>query len=287
MAAVEKGKVNKVLTIRSLSVVYGGTLALRDIDLDVSQGIVSVIGPNGAGKTTLLRAIAGLVPLSSGTIEILGRPAGEWQRRELARRLAVVPQRENVNFPMTVLETVLSGRAPHLGLVRFETERDLEIAHEAMKITGIDSLHDRHLGEISGGELQRVFIARALCQQPDILLLDEPTSALDPANQLMIMELMERLRRERGMSILMVSHDLNIAATYAQEFILLKDGIVIAKGSSQDVLRSDMLSTAYNCCIIVEEGPVRGTVRITPVSKRLLTDGYRHGNREGKWVCTS
>ena len=276
---------NTILSIRSLSVVYGDTFALNDIDLDVSRGIISIIGPNGAGKTTLLRAIAGLVPLRSGTIEILGRPADKWPRRELAKRLAVVPQRENVNFPMTVSETVLSGRAPHLGLIRFETERDIEIAHDVMKITDIYSLRDRHLGEISGGELQRVFIARALCQQPDILLLDEPTSALDPASQLMVMELMEGLRRERGMTILMVSHDLNIAAMYAQEFILLKDGSITAKGGVQDVLRADMLSSAYNCCIIVEDGPVSGTVRTTPVSRRLLMDGYRHGNRKGKELC--
>ncbi len=258
-----------VVAIRGLNLSYDGRQILHQVDLTVEQGeFLVIIGPNGTGKTSLLKAMAGLIK-SEGKIEILGKPLASFGRRELARQLAVVPQQPPLDFPFTVAETVLMGRAPYLGLLELEKVRDLELARRAMEFTGIDHLSDRRLDELSGGERQRVLIARAVCQEPRLILLDEPTASLDPAHQVKIMDLMEDLRRESGVTVIMVSHDLNLAAMYGRRLLLLTDGRVGATGSPAEVLTVARLEASYGCRMMVENAGMAGVIRVFPVPRHL------------------
>ena len=160
---------------------------------------------------------------------------------------------------------------PHLGLLRFTAETDVETARHAMAFTGIDELADRKLAQLSGGECQRVFIARAICQQPEIILLDEPTTALDPAHQLKIMDLMERFRKQQNTTIIMVSHDLNLASMYGDRLLLLKEGKVVKTGDPKTVLNKKLLEESYGCKMHVDENPLGQVARITPIP-----DKYQH-----------
>ncbi len=242
---------------------------LVDVSFKVNQrDFFVIIGPNGAGKTTLLKIISAVIKPQQGKITIFDRPLAAYSRLELSRIVALVPQQET-GFPFTVEETVLLGRSPHLGLLTIEGKQDFAIARQAMEITGIDHLADRRLDQVSGGELQRVIIARAICQQPRIMLLDEPTAALDPAHQLRIMDIMEQLRREQGMTIIMVSHDLNLAALYGTKLLLIKDGKVRRSGKVGDVLQAEQLKKCYGCDFSVETDSRSGMLRIMPVPAKL------------------
>ncbi len=256
------------IAIRNLTVRYDGREVLRDVTLSVKNEFFVIIGPNGAGKTTLLKAIAGLVDAASGCVEIAGKPLQDWPRRKLAKTISMVQQRRSPAFAFTVAETVLMGRSPYLGLLGHEREEDYRITTKAMELTGISHLGQRRVDQVSGGELQRVFIARALCQTPSILLLDEPTSALDPAHQLHIMDLVSRLQKQEELTVIMVSHDLNMAAMYGKRVAILKDGRLEALGSAEDVLNGAVLSRHYGCPIMVEKGPVKGMMRVTPVPNK-------------------
>src|SRR5210317_1197752 len=250
-----------------VSLQYGLRDVVRDVSVQIEEGeFFVIIGPNGAGKTTLLKSITGLHRLTAGEILLRQRSVSKYARKELARSLAMVPQHINAEFPFTVAETVIMGRYPHLGLLAVEGKRDLEIAEQAMAFTEVLHLADRRLGQLSGGERQRVIIARAICQQSKILLLDEPTASLDPAHQLRIMDLMERLRCEAKVTIVMVSHDLNLAASYADRLLLLKDGEVEKVGTPQQVLTSEQLSQSYGCTLLVDENPLLGRPRVSLVS---------------------
>jgi len=262
----------KVIHAENLSLHYGNNeSALHNLTLSVEAGeFFVVIGPNGSGKTTLLNILSRYLRPTGGTIEILDRPLAEYSQRQLAQKVAVVPQQMPVDFPFTVEETVLMGRSPHLGLTAVEGERDRAIAREAMVFTDVAHLAKRGLDQLSGGERQRVIIARALCQEPAIILLDEPTAALDPAHQLHIMDLMERLRAEKGSTIVMVSHDLNLAALYGQRLLLLKDGKSMAEGRPGEVLTEELLLHCYGCVMKVERNTFSQTPRITPVPDRFL-----------------
>lgn len=184
--------------------------------------------------------------------------------------MAIVPQQIEVGFPFTVADTVIMGRTPHLGFLGMESPEDFHIADEAMKFTDVAHLSERKLYQLSGGELQRVIIARAICQQPEIILLDEPTTALDPAHQLKIMDLMERLRQQNNTTIIMVSHDLNLASMYGDRLLLLKDGQVIKSGDPQTVLNKTLLEQCYGCRMHVDQNPLGHVARITPVPDKYL-----------------
>jgi iron complex transport system ATP-binding protein len=175
-----------------------------------------------------------------------------------------------VGFPFTVADTVIMGRSPHLGILGMEGENDFHIAEEAMKFTDVSHLTDRKLFQLSGGELQRVIIARAICQQPEIILLDEPTTALDPSHQLKIMDLMEKFRREHGTTIIMVSHDLNLASMYGDRVLLLKSGRVVKTGDPKSVLNKELLEDSYGCRIQIDESPLGGVARVTPIPDKYL-----------------
>jgi iron complex transport system ATP-binding protein len=258
-----------LIDLRAVSLQYGPRQVVRRVSLQIEQGeFFVIIGPNGAGKTSLLKALSGLLPLHEGTIRIRQRPIDDYAKKELARSLALVPQQIDAGFPFTVAETVLMGRYPHLGLLAVESKRDLELSRQAMEFTEVMHLAGRRFGQLSGGERQRVIIARAICQQSQILLLDEPTASLDPAHQLRIMDLMERLRRREQITIVMVSHDLNLAAAYADRLLLLKDGLVEKIGSPRDVLTSEQLSQSYGCTLLVDDHPQLGTPRVNLVPEK-------------------
>jgi len=259
------------VTLDNISLSYGDKQVLRTVSLQIRAGVFfTLIGPNGSGKTTLLRVIAGLQRTAAGTVAIAGRPLSGYGRKELARVIAVVPQHFPVDFPFTVEETVLMGRTPHMGLAAIEKKIDFDLARQAMEFTDVVHLANRRLDQLSGGERQRVVIARAICQQPRIILLDEPTAALDPAHQMKIMDLMERLRQERQTTIVMVTHDLNLAALYGGQVLLIREGGIVCSGTPAEVLQKDLLEDVYGCCMQVDINPLGGMPRVMPVPEKYM-----------------
>lgn len=248
---------------------YGDKTILDHVTIQVNAGdFFVIVGPNGAGKTSLLKVLMGNVLPTSGSFEIMGRPSTVYSRRQLARIISIVPQHVPLDFPFTVAETILMGRSPHMSLLGLEQQRDIEIAGQAMQFTDVAHLARRRLDRLSGGELQRVIIARAVCQQPRIILLDEPTASLDPLHQLKIMDLMERLRSDEGVTVIMVSHDLNLAALYGDRLLLMKDGAVRKEGDPEEVLSGSELEKVYGCKMLVDKNPVSRGPRINPVPEK-------------------
>lgn len=258
------------IEISTLNHSYGEAHVLKDLSFKVpAQSFFIIIGPNGSGKTTLMKILSGTEPMQSGNLTILGKSMKAYSRKELARHVAFVPQLVLEDLPFTVMEVVLMGRSPHLGVLGLDREADRDIARQAMAFTGVTHLADRRLDRISGGERQRVLIARAICQTPRTILLDEPTAALDLSHQVRIMDLMERLREEKQVTVVMVSHDLNLAAMYGDRLLLLKDGRIVSQGLPEDVLTYRTLERAYGCTLLVDESPLGGLPRVTPVPGRL------------------
>jgi iron complex transport system ATP-binding protein len=240
-----------VIELSSLTVKLGGRRVVDSVDLDVSQGEwVAVIGPNGAGKTTLLRAVAGLVPFS-GSIVLGGRAADELKRSEISRLLAVVPQEPSTPPWMTVGEYVLMGRTPHLGPLAREGVRDREAAGRALARLDLVGYEERRLGTLSGGEKQRVVVARALAQEARIVLLDEPTAALDIGHQQQALELLDLLRADSGLTLVAAMHDLTLAAQYADRMVLLDAGRIVAEGAPTEVLTEALIASHYGASIDV------------------------------------
>jgi iron complex transport system ATP-binding protein len=259
------------ITVTHLSHAYGGPPVLHDVGFSIKRGqFFIIIGPNGSGKSTLLKLIAGLLPLQSGGIDLLAKPIGDYATRRLAQHISYVPQNVAVEFPFSVTQVVLMGRAPHLGVLGFEGPEDLELAQQAMEITDVAHLARRRMDQLSGGERQRVFIARAICQQPEIVLLDEPTAALDLAHQARVMDLMERLKARQGVTVVMISHDLNLAAMYADQLLLLSRGRPARMGDPNKVLDYDTLETVYGCTLLVDESPLGSYPRVHLVPARCL-----------------
>ena len=219
---------------------------LHEVDLQASSGrLLCLLGPNGSGKTTLLRCLLGRLAPSGGSIELDGKPLGAHSARELARLLGYVPQTAESAFAFSVWEIVLLGRLAHTGTLGLAGEQDRKVARAAMEMTDTLGLADRALGELSGGEAQRVMIARALAQQPSVILLDEPTSHLDIRNQLAIYRMMVRLAHDWQMAVVCVSHDVNLAARFADDLVVMRQGRVLATGGPADVIRRDVLAEAY------------------------------------------
>jgi ABC-type cobalamin/Fe3+-siderophores transport system ATPase subunit len=220
---------------------------LRGVDLVAEEGkLVSILGPNGSGKTTLLRCLLGQLKPAGGTIMLDGRELRKHSARGLARLMAYVPQFPQSAFAFTTREIVLMGRFAHTGLMGLASRHDLAVAEQAMAMTDTQAFADRTLDELSGGEAQRVMIARALAQQPSVLLLDEPTSHLDIKNQLAIHGMMQRVAHDWPMAVVCVSHDINLAARFSDELVLMRDGQVVADGPASEVVRADILSQVYD-----------------------------------------
>ena len=234
------------LLVRNVGFAYpGGEPVLRDVDLALSAGeLVCVIGPNGAGKTTLLRAASGLVSPSSGSVTLDGHDVKSFGSRERARRVAVVPQGLRHVPEFLVSDFVLGGRYGHIDVWRGATAHDRDVCRKALAEADVLELEDRILTRVSGGQMQRVLIARALAQEADCLLVDEPTSSLDPEHQLSIFSLLARLVRE-GRSGLVVTHDMNLASQYASRVVLLAEGRTVADGTPTEILTPEVLGPVY------------------------------------------
>ncbi|MDO9263911.1 MAG: ABC transporter ATP-binding protein [Desulfosalsimonadaceae bacterium] len=256
---------------------YDGSRVLNNLSFTVRRGeFFIVIGPNGSGKTTLMRIIAGLLKPDQGTLAVQGQPIHQYKRKDLAQRIAFVPQQIPTDFPFIVSDVVLFGRAPHMGMFGLESGEDLAFADQAMAFTEVGHLAGRRIDQLSGGECQRVFIARAVCQNPDIIVLDEPTASLDIAHQLRIMDMMEKMREEKNVTVIMVSHDVNLAAMYADTLMLLNRGEIVKHGSPADVLTYETLESVYGCTLLVDDNPLGDYPRVTPVPGRYLK-GWRSG----------
>ena len=242
-----------ILQAEGLEVRYTGAPrpALAGVSARVAPGeLVAVAGPNGSGKTTLVRAVTGLVPLSSGSVRVEGRPLGEWRRADLARVLGVVPQREDIVFPLRVEEAVMLGRYARLGPLGAPGSADHQAVASALARCDAVALARRSTDTLSGGEWQRVRLARALAQEPSVLLLDEPTASLDVRHEMEILELIRDLV-DHGLAGLVITHQLNLAARFADRIVLLNEGRVVAEGSPAEVLRKDTLDAVFQWPIAV------------------------------------
>jgi iron complex transport system ATP-binding protein len=243
------------LAFADVAVRMGGRDVLRGIDLEVAPGeVVALVGPNGAGKTTLLRVASRVVQPSRGRVEVGGRASGSLSRRELAREIAVVPQDVVIPFAFRAGEVVLMGRAPHAGPLGFETREDVDRAQACLARVGIAELADRSMLELSGGERQLVLVARALVQEPRVLLLDEPTSHLDLRHRVDVLALVREFAA-LGRSALVVSHDLTLAARSCDRMALLRRGAVVACGPPAQVLTRSRLREVFDIDAEVIEGP--------------------------------
>jgi iron complex transport system ATP-binding protein len=271
---VRAGKVAEdrpAVRVAALSVTLGGARILHGVDLTVGAGEwVTVIGPNGAGKSTLLRAVGGLIPYEGG-VTLFGTPAARMRRRERARRVATVVQSPVVPAGIAVVEYVLLGRTPYIPPLGRESATDLLAAYAALAELDLTGFAERELATLSGGERQRVFLARALAQGAGLLLLDEPTSALDIGHQQDVLELVDRLRREQGLTVLATMHDLAVAGEYADRVVLMADGRVAAAGTPREVLTAERLAAHYQARVRIiegERGPLVVPVRPCPATGR-------------------
>jgi iron complex transport system ATP-binding protein len=236
-----------------------GGFALADVSFAIGHGeVFGVIGPNSAGKTTLLRLLTRVVAPARGEVRLEGRPLARSPHAELARRVAVVPQDAPRPFPFSVEQLVLMGRYPHGPGRFFESDEDRALAYAAMEATGVRELATLPLEQLSGGERQRAMLARALAQQPTLLVLDEPTSHLDLRYQAETAALIQRVNGERGMSVLLVSHDLSLAAEVCDRLLLLSRGRVACVGTPDEVLRRETLEAVFGCAVSVEINPASG-----------------------------
>jgi iron complex transport system ATP-binding protein len=242
--------------VQGVEFAYSSAKILDDVNFEAMPGeIVGILGPNGSGKTTLLKCINRALKPRAGTVLVEGKSISELTRREIATEMGVVPQNSGVNFPFTALEIVLMGRGPSLRRFQTEGEKDLEIARKAMEITDVIEFADRSMTELSGGEKQRVIIARALAQQPKILLLDEPTLHLDVNHQIEILELVRGLVKSQMLTAVIVSHDLNLAARFCDKLILLEKGQVIAAGQVQQVLTRENMARVFRIEAAIDYDP--------------------------------
>jgi iron complex transport system ATP-binding protein len=245
-----------------------GGLVLDTVSAAVARGgLVGILGPNGSGKTTLLRLLGGLLRPSAGRILLDGADLRTVPRAIAARRMAMVPQETQLAFEYTVLEMATMGRYPHLGAFEIEGPEDLEIASEALRATGTDRLASRLFNTLSGGEKQRVVIAAALAQEPEVLLLDEPTASLDLAYQLEIRSILQKLNRERDLTIVVSTHDLNFAASLCRELVLLHQGRVLAAGATEAMLEPSLIRKLYGVDVDITTNPRTGQLTVIPVAR--------------------
>jgi len=252
-----------MIEVNSISFRYHEDWVLQDVSFRVEKGeFVGVIGPNGSGKTTLMKILYRLLSPQKGEILFELVPMRKMDRNDIAKRIAVVAQETQLLFPFSVLETVLMGRSPYLGHLMFESEKDLEIAKKAMEWTKVLPFSERPMDELSGGERKRVFIARALAQEPEVILLDEPIANLDIHHQIDFLDLILTLNRERGLTIVMASHDMNIASEFCDRLILFQEGRIYKMGTPDEVITKENIESVYGCEVWIDQNPISGMPRI-------------------------
>jgi len=248
---------------------YGGYYkedVVRGVSLNVNPGdFLVAIGPNGSGKTTLLRLLTRVLPLRKGEIFYKDRNIGQMNLKEFCRCVAFASQDIPAGFSFTVMELVLMGRIPHLKRLQYETRRDIEIAYEKLALTDILALKDKRIDELSAGERQRVVIAQALAQEPELLFLDEPTAHLDIGHQVQILDLLKKLNRENNLTIVMILHDLNLASAYSNRIVLLDQGMILKEGRPEEVLTYQNIEKVYKTIVLVNDNPVTGKPNIVLV----------------------
>jgi iron complex transport system ATP-binding protein len=260
------------LRAQSLSVGYGERLVVSELDLDVLSGsVTAVIGPNGCGKSTLLRALGRLLPARAGAVLLDGKRIDRTPTREVAKVLAMLPQSPQAPEGLTVAELVARGRHPHQAWYRQFSPEDEAAVASALEMTGMAELAERTVDELSGGQRQRAWISMALAQGTDLLLLDEPTTYLDLAHQIDVLDLVQRLHREFGRTVVMVLHDLNLAARYADRLVAMKDGRIAVAGAPADVLTESTLLEVFGLDARVVPDPVTGTPLVIPIGHRHRT----------------
>ncbi len=260
-----------MLEARQVTIIYDQRVAVADVSLALKAGeVTAIIGPNGAGKSSLLRALNGQVSHASGSVLLDGEPIEKFSRRTIGRRIAVVAQEAELRFPVTVLEFVLGGRfawASNAGW-GWETERDVRIAEEVLRETELEDLSGRLMNELSGGERQRAVLARALATEAAFLLLDEPTANLDLSHQATLLALVRNRCDRACAAALVVTHDVNLAAQFADKIVLMKQGRILRAGTPVDVLTADWLQEVFAVRVLVDAHPLTGAPRVTPIHER-------------------
>lgn len=257
-----------MLEARNISINYGARHAVKDISLRVEPGnVIAILGPNGAGKSTLLRALNGSVAPAKGEVLLDGQPVRTYARRVVARRISVVAQEAELRFPITVFEFVLGGRYAWAGTTAWgwENEHDIEIANNAVRETELAGFESRLMNELSGGERQRAVLARALATEAKAFLLDEPTANLDLAHQATMLRLIKARCEKQESAAVVVTHDVNLAAEFSNEVLLIKSGRVVAAGTPREVLTESLLHEVFGVRVLVDAHPMSGAPRVTPV----------------------
>lgn len=265
-----------ILELERIGFKYGEKRVLQDVSLTVEKGeFFGILGPNGSGKSTLLNLIDGIRLPCEGEIRLKGIAPGKMKRKDLARLVAVVPQDASWVFPLTVEEVVLMGRTPHMGRLAFESERDFAVARSAMEAADLLPFAGRLMEDLSGGERQRVWIARALAQEPEIILLDEPTSSLDIAHRIATFDLIRVLSRSAGLTVVSVTHDINLASLYCDRIALFEEGRLHALGCPGEVLTESNICEVYGVNVVVDRHPLTGLPRISLLGGHSPGQGSR------------
>ncbi|MCK4949479.1 MAG: ABC transporter ATP-binding protein [Thermoplasmata archaeon] len=268
-----------LLRIDGVSCSYDSAMVLKDVTFDVPSGtLFGIVGPNGCGKTTLIRCVSRVLAPVGGVVWLDNELLSGMSFRDVASKVGVVPQTTRPGFAFTAYEIVAMGRTPYIGRLQMESEEDLAVIKGAMLSTDCWHLRSRTFSELSGGEQQRVVIARALAQEPRVLLLDEPTSHLDLGYQLQIMDMIEGLAGERNLIVVAIFHDLNMAVRYCENVVLLNEGKVEEVGGTLDVLTNENIERVYGVKVAIERSPSTGLVMIVPTARRAKNRGSGGGD---------
>ena len=253
------------LEVENLDFAYDSEPILKNISLSIEKGdFIGLIGPNGSGKSTLLKLMGGILNCPDNAIRINEHPINAINKKKLARAITWVPQEHPLVFPYTIQEIVLMGRHPYLPPLSFEGEEDYTIARKAMETTQTLQFSDRYFNEISGGEKQRVMLASAITQEPEVMLLDEPTSALDLKYQVQILNILNQLNEEKNITLILAMHDLNLASRYCRRLILLNDGAIVCDGTPEEVLKKEIIENVYGVNVSLHN--LDGDILVHPIT---------------------
>ena len=261
----DRGTVIPALEARGLTLGYDGRVVIDSLDLQIERGsITTLVGANGCGKTTLLKSLGRILKPSAGSVALGGSPIASMSTKSVARQLAMLPQSPSAPPGISVRDLVLRGRNPHQTWARSWSPEDAAAVDSALEATGLGDVADRDVASLSGGQRQRVWIALVVAQQADVLLLDEPTTFLDLTHQLDVLRLVRKINREAGATVVMVLHDLSLAARYSDRLVVLHNGSIVADGSPADVLTPEILRLAFDLNARVIPDPITGTPLVVP-----------------------